>query len=184
MFDFSWAGGELESVFWHREELKEYTPKTLQPSLSSKALQNHVATLLRTRKPLQPRDAKIQFIGEETSKSASVSMLLQFLECTFGTVHEVVDDSWSLERAMTIEFPDSPSLWIRTCSPSMVVTVEVPSLVGVCSGFSELCTSCVLIDILAAHLFSGQKRTGHPLSLLRMEPQKPGREGEVVNLTF
>lgn len=108
MFDFSWAGGELESVFWHREELKEYTPKTLQPSLSSKALQNHVATLLRTRKPLQPRDAKIQFIGEETSKSASVSMLLQFLECTFGTVHEVVDDSWSLERGHDNRIPWQP----------------------------------------------------------------------------
>uniref|UniRef100_A0A8C0UUE8 FERM domain-containing protein n=1 Tax=Cyanistes caeruleus TaxID=156563 RepID=A0A8C0UUE8_CYACU len=43
-------------------ELKEYIPKTLQPSISLKALHNHVATLLRTRQPLQPMDAKIQFI--------------------------------------------------------------------------------------------------------------------------
>lgn len=80
MFDFSWAGDELESGFWHREELKEYTPKTLQSSISPKALHSHVATLLRMRPPLQPRDAKIQFIGEETSRSASVSMLFQLLE--------------------------------------------------------------------------------------------------------
>lgn len=48
----------------------------------------------------------------------------------------------------------------------------------------ELCTSCVLINILAARLLSGQKRTGHPFRLLRIEYQQPGREGEVVNLTF
>lgn len=86
MFDVSWAGGELESVFWHREELKEYIPKTLQSSISPKVLQNHVATLLRTRQPLQPLEAKIQFIGEETSRSASISMLFQFLEAALNAL--------------------------------------------------------------------------------------------------
>lgn len=86
MFDFSWAGGEIESGFWHREELKEYTPKTLQGSISLKALHNHMAALLRTRQPLQPLDAKIQFIGEETSRSASVSMLFQFLEAVLNAL--------------------------------------------------------------------------------------------------
>lgn len=65
----------MQPVFWHREELKEYTPKTLQGSINPIALHNHVATLLRARQPLQPLDAKIQFIGEDTSRSASVSLL-------------------------------------------------------------------------------------------------------------
>nr|XP_041575872.1 myosin XVB [Taeniopygia guttata] len=57
-----WAKVEQQNSAPSREELKEYTPKTLQSSISPKALHSHVATLLRTRPPLQPRDAKIQFI--------------------------------------------------------------------------------------------------------------------------
>ncbi|XP_058708268.1 unconventional myosin-XVB-like [Poecile atricapillus] len=57
-----WAKMEQQNSAPSREELKEYIPKTLQPSISLKALHNHVATLLRTRQPLQPLDAKIQFI--------------------------------------------------------------------------------------------------------------------------
>ncbi|XP_058278918.1 myosin XVB [Hirundo rustica] len=57
-----WAKVEPQNSIPSREELKEYIPKTLQPSISPKALHNHVATLLRTRQPLQPSDAKIQFI--------------------------------------------------------------------------------------------------------------------------
>lgn len=87
MFDFITPGrGELESVFWHREQLKEYTPKSLQASISPKALHSHVATLLRARQPLQPQEAKIQFIGEETSRSASVPMLFQLLEAALNAL--------------------------------------------------------------------------------------------------
>lgn len=57
------------------------------------------------------------------------------------------------------------------------------SFVEACSMFSELSTNCVLIDILAARLFSGWKKTGHPFRLLRIEYQQPGGKG-VVNLTF
>ncbi|XP_041265307.1 myosin XVB [Onychostruthus taczanowskii] len=57
-----WAKVEQQNSAPSREELKEYTPKSLQSSISLKALHNHVATLLRKRQPLQPRDAKIQFI--------------------------------------------------------------------------------------------------------------------------
>ncbi|XP_063265365.1 myosin XVB isoform X2 [Prinia subflava] len=57
-----WAKVEQQNSAPSREELKEYIPKTLQASISPKNLHNHVATLLRTRQPLQPPDAKIQFI--------------------------------------------------------------------------------------------------------------------------
>uniref|UniRef100_A0A8C3J0S4 MyTH4 domain-containing protein n=2 Tax=Calidris pygmaea TaxID=425635 RepID=A0A8C3J0S4_9CHAR len=45
-----------------RQDLEEYTPKTLQSSISPQALQNQVGMLLRTRQALRPLDAKIQFI--------------------------------------------------------------------------------------------------------------------------
>ncbi|KFQ26802.1 Unconventional myosin-XV, partial [Mesitornis unicolor] len=57
-----WAKTEQQNSTPSREELKEYTPKTLQTSISSQALQNDVAMLLKTSQPLQPEDAKIQFI--------------------------------------------------------------------------------------------------------------------------
>ncbi|KFW09177.1 Unconventional myosin-XV, partial [Eurypyga helias] len=57
-----WAKTEQQNGAPSREELKEYTPKTLQSSLNPQALQNHVGLVLRTRQPLQPVDAKIQFI--------------------------------------------------------------------------------------------------------------------------
>ncbi|XP_071620656.1 myosin XVB isoform X1 [Heliangelus exortis] len=57
-----WAKSEHQNSALTREELKEYTPKTLQSSISLQVLQNHVDMLLRTRQPLQPVDAKIQFI--------------------------------------------------------------------------------------------------------------------------
>ncbi|XP_025946334.1 myosin XVB [Apteryx rowi] len=53
---------EQQSTAPSREELKEYTPKLLQSRISPQALQNHIGLLLRTRQPLQPMDAKIQFI--------------------------------------------------------------------------------------------------------------------------
>ncbi|KAJ7427469.1 myosin XVB isoform X3 [Willisornis vidua] len=57
-----WAKPEQQNSAPSREELQQYTPKILQRSISSMALQNQVATLLRTRQPLQPLEAKIQFI--------------------------------------------------------------------------------------------------------------------------
>ncbi|KAM4889972.1 myosin XVB [Sylvia borin] len=67
-----------------REELKEYIPKTLQPSISPKELQHHVATLLRTRQPLQPLEAKIQFIEH--------AMKLPFFGYTIFVVERISDD--------------------------------------------------------------------------------------------
>ncbi|KFP90289.1 Unconventional myosin-XV, partial [Apaloderma vittatum] len=57
-----WAKTEQQNSAPSREELKEYTPNTLQSSVRPQALENHIAMLLRTRQPLQPVDAKIQFI--------------------------------------------------------------------------------------------------------------------------
>ncbi|XP_054027080.1 myosin XVB [Dryobates pubescens] len=55
-------GKEME-MEW-KEALNEYTPKSLHPSLRLQALESHVGTLLRTRQPLQPKEAKIQFIEQ------------------------------------------------------------------------------------------------------------------------
>uniref|UniRef100_A0A803VY18 MyTH4 domain-containing protein n=1 Tax=Ficedula albicollis TaxID=59894 RepID=A0A803VY18_FICAL len=67
-----------------QEELKEYTPKSLQASISPKDLHNHVATLLRTRQPLQPLDAKIQFIEHV--------MKLPFFGYTIFVVERISDE--------------------------------------------------------------------------------------------
>ncbi|KAF4797358.1 unconventional myosin-XV-like protein [Turdus rufiventris] len=79
-----WAKGEQQNSAPSREELKEYTPKTLQGSISLKALHNHVATLLRTRQPLQPLDAKIQFIEHVTK--------LPFFGYTIFIVERISDE--------------------------------------------------------------------------------------------
>ncbi|NXY35536.1 MYO15 protein, partial [Pomatorhinus ruficollis] len=79
-----WAKVEQQNSAPSREELKEYIPKTLQPSISPKALQNHVATLLRTRQPLQPLEAKIQFIEQ--------MMKLPFFGYTIFVVERISDD--------------------------------------------------------------------------------------------
>ncbi|KFV65439.1 Unconventional myosin-XV, partial [Dryobates pubescens] len=59
-----WAKREQQSSALSREALNEYTPKSLHPSLRLQALESHVGTLLRTRQPLQPKEAKIQFIEQ------------------------------------------------------------------------------------------------------------------------
>ncbi|XP_014744616.1 PREDICTED: unconventional myosin-XVB-like, partial [Sturnus vulgaris] len=79
-----WAKGEQHNSAPSREELKEYTPKTLQASISPKALHNHTATLLRTRQPLQPLDAKIQFIENV--------MKLPFFGYTIFVVERISDE--------------------------------------------------------------------------------------------
>ncbi|XP_064584955.1 myosin XVB [Zonotrichia leucophrys gambelii] len=80
-----WAKVEQQNSAPSREELKEYTPKSLQASISPKALHSHVATLLRTRQPLQPREAKIQFIEHV--------MRLPFFGYSIFTVERISDDT-------------------------------------------------------------------------------------------
>ncbi|XP_050175127.1 LOW QUALITY PROTEIN: myosin XVB [Myiozetetes cayanensis] len=79
-----WAKPEQQNSAPSGEELKKYTPKTLQHSISSMALENQVATLLRTRQPLQPLDAKIQFIEHV--------MKLPFFGYTMFMVERVSDN--------------------------------------------------------------------------------------------
>ncbi|XP_042635785.1 myosin XVB [Catharus ustulatus] len=79
-----WAKGEQQNSAPSREELKEYTPKTLQDSINPMALHNHVATLLRARQPLQPLDAKIQFIEHV--------MKLPFFGYTIFVVERISDE--------------------------------------------------------------------------------------------
>ncbi|XP_066056858.1 myosin XVB [Chamaea fasciata] len=79
-----WAKVERQNSAPSREELKEYIPKTLQPSISPKTLQNHVAALLRTRQPLPPLEAKIQFIEHV--------MKLPFFGYTIFVVERISDD--------------------------------------------------------------------------------------------
>ncbi|XP_068007620.1 myosin XVB [Melanerpes formicivorus] len=59
-----WAKREQQSSALSREALNEYTPKSLHPSVRLQAVESHVGTLLRTRQPLQPKEAKIQFIEQ------------------------------------------------------------------------------------------------------------------------
>lgn len=58
------------------------------------------------------------------------------------------------------------------------------SFAEVCSRCSELCTSCVLIDILSARLFSGQKRTGHLFRLLKLSIRSLGGREKLSILIF
>ncbi|KFO78481.1 Unconventional myosin-XV, partial [Cuculus canorus] len=57
-----WAKTQQQSSAPSREELKEYTPKTLEASISPQALQTQVGMLLGAQQPLPPLEAKIQFI--------------------------------------------------------------------------------------------------------------------------
>uniref|UniRef100_A0A8B9I9Y0 MyTH4 domain-containing protein n=1 Tax=Anser brachyrhynchus TaxID=132585 RepID=A0A8B9I9Y0_9AVES len=61
-------------------DLKEYIPKPLQSQINPQSLQNHLGMLLRNRQQLQPLDAKIQFIGEETSRSTWVNPIILLLK--------------------------------------------------------------------------------------------------------
>ncbi|XP_029815936.1 myosin XVB [Manacus vitellinus] len=80
-----WAKPEQQNSAPSGEELKKYTPQTLQHSIGSMALENQVATLLRTRQPLQPLDAKIQFIEHV--------MKLPFFGYTMFIVERVSDET-------------------------------------------------------------------------------------------
>ncbi|XP_065549738.1 myosin XVB isoform X2 [Lathamus discolor] len=83
-----WAKPEQQNSVLSREELKEYTPKTLQSYISPEVLQNQVDMLLRTRQPLPPVDAKIQFIEHV--------MKLPFFGYTIYFVERVSDDTISV----------------------------------------------------------------------------------------
>ncbi|XP_050837535.1 myosin XVB [Serinus canaria] len=80
-----WAKVEQQNSAPSREELKEYTPKSLQASISPRALHSHVASLLRMRQPLQPREAKIQFIEHV--------MKLPFFGYSIFVVERISDDT-------------------------------------------------------------------------------------------
>ncbi|XP_009322885.1 PREDICTED: unconventional myosin-XV [Pygoscelis adeliae] len=74
-----WAKTEQQNSDPSREELKEYTPKTLQSSISPQALQSYVGMLLRSRQPFQPVDAKIQFIDKTVRPIRSEEYLHDYL---------------------------------------------------------------------------------------------------------
>ncbi|KFP33552.1 Unconventional myosin-XV, partial [Colius striatus] len=80
-----WAKTEEPTSTLSREELMEYTPKSLQSSIDAQALQNQVVMQLRTRQPLQPRDAKIQFLEH--------MMQLPFFGYNIYYVERVSDDT-------------------------------------------------------------------------------------------
>ncbi|PKU38222.1 unconventional myosin-xv-like [Limosa lapponica baueri] len=94
-----YAKTERQNSAPSREDLEEYTPKTLQSSISPQALQNKVGMLLRTRQALQPLDAKIQFIehvmklpffGYTTFFVKRVSDMTIPVPCYFGVNKEEI----------------------------------------------------------------------------------------------
>ncbi|XP_069655172.1 myosin XVB [Haliaeetus albicilla] len=121
-----WAKAEQQNSALSREELKEYTPQTLQSSIRPQALQNHVGMLLRTRQPLQPVDAKIQFI-EHVMKLPFFGYNTYFVErvsddtipvpCFFGVNKEeiIVADGTTQEVSCVIPLKELQKM--RTLQP-------------------------------------------------------------------
>ncbi|XP_049668944.1 myosin XVB [Accipiter gentilis] len=122
-----WAKAEQQNSALSREELKEYTPQTLQSSIRPQALQNHVGMLLRTRQPLQPVDAKIQFI-EHVMKLPFFGYNTYFVErvsddtipvpCFFGVNKEeiIVVDGTTQEVSCVIPLKELQKM--RTLQPA------------------------------------------------------------------
>ncbi|KFO84812.1 Unconventional myosin-XV, partial [Buceros rhinoceros silvestris] len=122
-----WAKPEQQNSDLSREKLKEYTPKTLQSSIRPQVLENHVAMLLRTRQPLQPVDAKIQFI-EEVMKLPFFGYNIYFVErvsddtipvpCFFGVNKEeiIVVDCTTQEVSCVILLKELQKM--RTLQPA------------------------------------------------------------------
>uniref|UniRef100_A0A663LRT3 Myosin XVB n=1 Tax=Athene cunicularia TaxID=194338 RepID=A0A663LRT3_ATHCN len=134
------AGAQANGSVPQGEELNEYTPKTLQSSIRVQALESHVGMLLRTRQPLQPADAKIQFIAgscclkvtfcfliEHMMKSPFFGYNIYFVEkvsddaipmpCLFGVNKEeiiVVDDT---TQAVSCIIPLKELQKMRTLQP-------------------------------------------------------------------
>ncbi|XP_009878223.1 PREDICTED: unconventional myosin-XVB-like [Charadrius vociferus] len=109
-----------------REELKEYTPKSLQSSISPQALQSHVGMLLRTRQALQPMDAKIQFIehvmklpffGYNTYVVERVSDGTISVPCFFGVNKEEIIVVDGITQAVSCVIPLKELQNMRTLRP-------------------------------------------------------------------
>ncbi|KAM6403474.1 myosin XVB [Rhynochetos jubatus] len=120
-----WAKTEQQNTAPSREELKEYTPKTLQ-SLNPQTLQNHVGLILRTREPLQPADAKIQFI-EHMMKLPLFGYNIYFVErvsddtipvpCFFGVNKEEIIVVDGTTQAVSCVIPLKELQKMRTMRP-------------------------------------------------------------------
>ncbi|XP_009705855.1 PREDICTED: unconventional myosin-XV, partial [Cariama cristata] len=121
-----WAKTEQQNSAPSREELKEYTPKILQSSISPQALQNHIGMVLRTRQPLQPVDAKIQFI-EHVMKLPFFGYNTYFVErvsdetipvpCFFGVNKEEIIVVDGTTQAVSCIIPLKEVQKIRTLRP-------------------------------------------------------------------
>ncbi|XP_052664871.1 myosin XVB [Harpia harpyja] len=121
-----WAKAEQQNSAFSREELKEYTPQTLQSSIRPQALQNHVDMLLRTRQPLQPVDAKIEFI-EHVMKLPFFGYNTYFVErvsddtipvpCFFGVNKEEIIVVDGTTQAVSCVIPLKELQKMRTLRP-------------------------------------------------------------------
>ncbi|XP_040979342.1 myosin XVB [Aquila chrysaetos chrysaetos] len=121
-----WAKAEQQNSAFSREELKEYTPQTLQSSIRPQALQNHVGMLLRTRQPLQPVDAKIEFI-EHVMKLPFFGYNTYFVErvsddtipvpCFFGVNKEEIIAVDGTTQAVSCVIPLKELQKMRTLRP-------------------------------------------------------------------
>ncbi|XP_051653751.1 unconventional myosin-XVB-like [Manacus candei] len=121
-----WAKPEQQNSAPSGEELKKYTPQTLQHSIGSMALENQVATLLRTRQPLQPLDAKIQFI-EHVMKLPFFGYTMFIVErvsdktipapCFFGVNQEEIIVVNGITKAVSRVIPLKEVQKMRTLKP-------------------------------------------------------------------
>ncbi|KQK73401.1 unconventional myosin-XV-like protein [Amazona aestiva] len=121
-----WAKPQQQNSALSREELKEYTPQTLQSYISPEELENQVGTLLRTRQPLPPVDAKIQFI-EHVMKLPFFGYTIYFVErvsddtisvpCFFGLNKEEIIAVDKTSQAVSCVIPLKELQKIRTLRP-------------------------------------------------------------------
>ncbi|XP_037267973.1 myosin XVB isoform X2 [Falco rusticolus] len=121
-----WAKTEQQNSVPSREELKEYTPKTLQSSINPQSLQDHVGMLLRTKQPLQPLDAKIQFI-EHVMKLPFFGYNIYFVKrvsddtipvpCFFGVNKEEIIVVDGTTQAVSCVIPLKELQKMRTLQP-------------------------------------------------------------------
>ncbi|XP_065504168.1 myosin XVB [Caloenas nicobarica] len=122
-----WAKSEQQNSAPSREELKEYTPKPLQSSISPQAMQSQVSMLLRTRQRLQPVDAKIQFIehvmklpffGYNTYLVERVSDNTISVPCFFGVNKDDIIVADGTTQAVSCVIPLNELQKMRTLRPS------------------------------------------------------------------
>ncbi|XP_074967592.1 myosin XVB [Phalacrocorax aristotelis] len=121
-----WAKTKQQNSAPSREELKEYTPKTLQSSISPQALQDRVGILMRTKQPLQPLDAKIQLI-EHVMKLPFFGYNTYFVErvsddtipvpCFFGVNKEKIIVVDSINQVVSHVIPLKELQKMRTLQP-------------------------------------------------------------------